>query len=188
MHYLTRMVNVFLPGYLMPPRIRPRARRRFKQGAGRLMRPALRTPYAPGRSLSLLPEAPPPAGSGWAAASPGIAASLGRAAAAFEAGGARSLSPAVRELVLRRLDRWRGEEAGTDTAWCDELVAGLPAHDRAAGRLALLTAFASHRTSEADIAAFRSDSPGDAALIEATAWASFRAARLIGERQAERTR
>jgi AhpD family alkylhydroperoxidase len=180
-HYVTRMVNVFLSNFLLPPGLGPRARRRFKRAASLIMRPTLRAPREPGRSLSLLPEAAATGGNGWAA-SPGVARALARAGAAFEAAGARALSPAVRAVVLQRLARWRGEETGLDTAWCDELVSGLPAADRAAGRLALLTALASHQVCEDDVTEFRRRHPGDETVVEATGWASFAAARLIGER------
>jgi AhpD family alkylhydroperoxidase len=182
MHYLTRMVNVFLSNFLLPPGLGPRARRRFKRAASRIMRPALRAPRQPGRSLSLLPEAPAPDGAEWAAGSPEVAQALARAHAVFQAAGARSLRPAVRELVLWRLAEWRGEETGLTTTWCDELVDGLPPADRAAGRLALLTALASHQVGADDVAEFQRHHPGDAPVLEATAWASFAAARLIGER------
>ncbi|WP_249713918.1 carboxymuconolactone decarboxylase family protein [Rhizomonospora bruguierae] len=185
MHYLTRMVNIFLSNFLLPPGLGPRGRRRFKRGASVVMRPTLRAPHEPGRSLSLLPEAPVAGGSEWAAASPAVARALARAGAVFEAAGARVLSPAVRALVLQRLSRWRGEETGLGTAWCDELVAGLPPADRAAGRLALLASIASHQVSDDDVAEFRRYHPGDAAVIGATGWASFAAARLIGERQGQ---
>jgi alkylhydroperoxidase family enzyme len=182
LHYLTRMVNVFLPNFLLPPRLGPRGRRRFKRGASWFMRPTLRDPRPPGRSLRLLPEAPLQ-GADWAAGSPAVAAAVGRAYAAFETAGRRSLSPVVRELVVERLDQWRGEETGLSTAWCEELVAPLAAPERAAGRLALLTALASHQVDGQTVADFRRFQSDDTALLDATAWASFAAARAIGERQ-----
>jgi hypothetical protein len=171
-----------LPNFLLPPRLGPRGRRRFKRGASWFMRPTLRDPRPPGRSLPLLPDAPLQ-GADWATGSPVVAAAVGRAYAAFEAAGRRSLSPEVRELVIDRLSQWRGEETGLSTAWCEELVAPLPAAERAAGRLTLLTALASHQVDGETVADFRRFSPDDTALIDATAWASYAAARAIGERQ-----
>src|SRR6266511_5038932 len=144
LHYLTRMVNVFLSNFLLPPGLGPRARRRFKQGASRIMRPTLRDPREPGRSLALLPEAALPgaalpADAGWAGGSPAVAQAVAGSYAAFEAAGVRSVPPAVRAVVLERLSRWRGEETGLSTAWCEDLIAGLPPAERATGRLALLT-------------------------------------------------
>lgn len=183
LHYLTRMVNVFLSNFLLPPALGPRGRRRFKRGASRIMRPTLRDPHEPGCSLELLPAAPLPADAAWAQGSPPVAEAVARSAAAFEAAGARSLAPAVRALVLDRIGRWRGEETGLSTAWCEDLIADLPPADRAGGRLALLTALASHQVDEEVVGEYRRHYPGDVSLIEVTAWTSFAAARVIGARQ-----
>jgi len=179
-HYLSRMVNVFLPNFLLPPRLSPGVRRRFKHGLSRVLAPTLRRPYAPGRSLPLLPSAPLPAEAGWALGNPGVEAAVARSYAAFEAAGARALPPAVRDLVCRRLDGWRGEETGLSRQWCEDLITELPVGQRAAGRLALLTALASYQVDEEVVAEFRRDEPADATLVEAVAWASFAAARLVG--------
>lgn len=182
-HYLTRMVNVFLSSFLLPPGLGPRSRRRFKQGISRVLRPTLRDDRRPGRSLELLPAAPLPADAGWATADQVVAAAVARAYRTFEAAGARSLSPRVRQLVLRRLADWRGEETGLSTAWCERTIAHLPEPERAAARLALLTALASYQVDEEVVEEFRRYRPDDASLVEAAAWASFAAARLIGGRQ-----
>jgi AhpD family alkylhydroperoxidase len=186
MHYLTRMVNVFLSNFLLPPGLGPRGRRRFKRGVSRILRPTLRDPREPGRSLSLLPDAPPPPDASWAAGNPTVAAAVARAAAVFEAAGARSLSPAVRAVVEERLDAWRGEEAGLSTAWCEQLLSGLSAADRATGCLALLTALASYQVDEGVVGEFRRYHPDDASLLDVAAWASFAVARRIGARVGQR--
>ncbi|MEQ4304177.1 carboxymuconolactone decarboxylase family protein [Plantactinospora sp. B6F1] len=179
-HYLGRMVNVFLANFLLPPRLGPRARRRVKHGISLMLSPSLREVLPAGRSLGLLPAAPLPADAGWAAGQPEIAEAVARSFAAFERAGQRALSPAVRHLVLDRLAGWRGEEAGLSRQWCERLVADLPVPDRPAGRLALLTAFASHQVDEDTVREFRLAEPRDAALVEAAAWASYAAARRIG--------
>lgn len=180
LHYLTRMVNVFLSNFLLPPGLGPAARRRFKQGVSRVLRPTLRDPREPGRSLDLLPAAELPPDAAWAQDSPMIAAATARSYAVFEAAGRRSLSPAVRELVSDRLDSWRGEETGLSRDWCERLVERLPEPDRPAGRLTLLTALASYQVDAEVIALFRARHADDATLIEAAAWASFAAARKVG--------
>ncbi|MFY1668891.1 carboxymuconolactone decarboxylase family protein [Plantactinospora sp. WMMB334] len=179
-HYLGRMVNVFLANFLIPPRLGPRARRRVKHGISLLLSASLREVHPAGRSVPLLPAAPLPPDAGWATGRPEIAEAVARSYAAFERGGERTLSTAVRQLVTDRLAGWRGEEAGLSRQWCERLVAGLPAVDRAAGRLALLTAFASHQVDEDTVREFRQTEPRDAALVEAAAWASYAAARRIG--------
>ncbi|AVT37182.1 carboxymuconolactone decarboxylase family protein [Plantactinospora sp. BB1] len=179
-HYLGRMVNVFLANFLLPPRLGPRARRRVKHGISLMLSASLREVQPAGRSLRLLPEAPLPPDAAWAAGQPEIAEAVARSFAAFDRAGERALSPAVRQLVDDRLRGWRGEEAGLSRQWCERLVAELPEADRAAGRLALLTAFASHQVDEDTVREFRLTEPRDSALVEATAWASYAAARRIG--------
>ncbi len=179
-HYVARMVNVFLPGFLLPPRLGPRARRRFKHGISRVLAPTLNGERAAGHSLPLLPPAPLAGRVRWAAGAPTVADAVARADAAFEAAGARSVPDAVRELVTARLAGWRGEEAGLSRDWCEDLVDALPPQARAAGRLALLTAFASHQVDADVVAEFRAVRPDDAALVETAAWASFAVARHVG--------
>jgi AhpD family alkylhydroperoxidase len=184
-HYLTRMVNVFLSNFLLPPGLRPAARRRLKRGISWVLGPTLREAYEPGRSVPLLPDAELPAAAAWAAGNEFVAAATARAYTAFDTAGERSLSPAVRDLVCRRLECWRGEETGLSRDWCEQLIEELPEADRAAGRLALLTAFASYQVDEHVVREFRISLGGesrivDTRLVEAAAWASFAAARKIG--------
>ncbi|WP_430788008.1 carboxymuconolactone decarboxylase family protein [Actinoplanes sp. G11-F43] len=183
-HYLCRMVNVFLSPALVPPRLGPGARRRFKRGVSVLTRPTLRAGHEPGRALAFAPVAPLPPDARWAAADPVVAAATGRAYALFDTIGERSVSPAVRALVARRVAGWRGEDMGLSRRWCEPDLAGLPAGDRAAGRLALLTALASYQVDDEVIAGYREHHPGDRELVETTAWAAYLAARRIGARHA----
>ncbi|GAA2359949.1 alkyl hydroperoxide reductase AhpD [Catellatospora methionotrophica] len=180
LHYLTRMVNVFLSSFLLPPGLGPAARRRFKRGVGRVLRPTLRNPRLPGRAVDLLPPAALPDDAAWAAASPTVAAATARAYAAFEDAGQCALSPQVRAVVEVRLARWRGEETGLSRAWCERLVADLSAADQAAARLALLTALASYQVDEDVVGEFRRYFPDDATLLRAASWAAYRAARAVG--------
>jgi len=179
-HYLSRMVNVFLASFLLPPQLGPSAKRRMKRGVSRLLRASLREEHAPGRSLPLLGPADLPAEAQWAAGRPSVAAAVARAYAAFEAAGVRSVSPPVRELVAAHLEKWRGAETGLSREWCEDAVAGLPAPDRSAARLALLTALASYQVDAEVVREFQVGHAGDAALVETVAWASFAAARAVG--------
>lgn len=183
MHYLTRVVNVFLPGFLLPSGLTPRARRRFKRGVAQLMRSLLHRYNAPGRALGRRTSRSAGVPPTWAAAVPPLAAAYTGAAEAFEEAGARSLSPAVRRLLWDRLAGWDGSDPGLDTRWCERLVAGLPEPERAAGRLVLLTAIASYRVDAEVVAGFRRHHPDDVTLVEAVAWAAFTTARVIAERQ-----
>ncbi|NUP84002.1 MAG: carboxymuconolactone decarboxylase family protein, partial [Nonomuraea sp.] len=56
----------------------------------------------------------------------------------------------------------------------------LPPAERPAARLALLTALASHQVDRRAVEEFAATAPGDAALVEVTAWASLSAARRVG--------
>lgn len=181
-HYLSRMVNVFLSNFLLPPGLGPRPRRRLKQGLSRVLRPVVRGDFAPGRANRLLDPAPPRADTAWAAGSPLITDTATRTFRIFEAAGARSLDPAVRRLVLGVLDDWNGADTGLSTGWSTDLVAGLPTPQRAAGRLVLLTALASYQVDAEVVQEFRRHFPHDATLIDAGAWASFATARRIGIR------
>lgn len=171
-HYTARMVNVFLPTFLFPPRLGPGGRRRLQQGLGRLLRPVLRKPRPVGRATALLP----PAGG------PGLAAPAARVDAAFEAAGRRAVPPAVRELVAGHVAGWRGEDPGFGSGWCEDAIAPLAPGDRPAARLALLTALVSHRVTDEVVEAFRRRRPDDAGLVDTAAWASHLAATTIGRR------
>lgn len=182
--YLNRMVNVFLSNHLLPPRIRGAARRRLKQGVSMAMRPLLRAYTQPGEALALLPEAGPLPDLVWADGNPTVADAMARATATFEAAGAESVPEPVRRLVLAELAAWNGEEKGISRAWCEEAIAVLEPRDQAAGRLALLTAFASYQVDENVVEAFQETQPDDEVLVKATAWVSYATARVIGERVA----
>ena len=172
-HYLNRMVTMFLPASPLPPRT---PKRMGGWVMGMLASAMLASRPAPGVSLGLLPEAPLPAEFGWAAGTPHVAQALARAAAAIDQAGQRAVPEEVRELVLTRLGSWDGRPPGVSRAWADEPAAALAPADRAAGRLALLAAFAPYQVIRDDITRVRHP---DEALILLTSWASMAAARTI---------
>jgi hypothetical protein len=87
---------------------------------------------------------------------------------------------------MAELENWHGERRGPSRAWVESAVSGLPSADRAAGRLALLTALASAQVDRSVVRMFRASRPGragrpgDSTLVELTAWASLAAARRVG--------
>ncbi|MFC4057176.1 carboxymuconolactone decarboxylase family protein [Planomonospora corallina] len=176
-HYLNRMVNVFLAGSPVPPRLPGSLRRVFMGLFGLIMSSAARRPAAPGGSLSLLPPADLPADLSWAREEPVLAEAFGRAATAIEAAGSLSVPRAVRELVTAHLAGWDGGPAGLSRAWVTDAVRLLAPVHRPAGRLALLTAVAAYQVDDQVVEEFRKQRPGDRALIELTSWAAFAAAR-----------
>ena len=179
-HYLNRMVTVFLDESPLPAAV-PAAlsRRLMRMTAAVMLSPAGGRP-AGGVALDLLPEAQLPAEFSWAAGEPRVGSALARADAAIEAASVPAVPEPVRELVLDELKRWDGQLRGPSRSWADAVVGGLPAPDRAAGRLALLTAFAPYQVIQSDTSEFRRGQPADGALIQLTSWASMAAARRIG--------
>lgn len=180
MQYLNRMVNIFLGEVPLPPRTPASALVVVRRVLVWLIKTAERRGPRPGASLDLLPDASLPADLEWAAGNPAIAGAFARAAAAVDEAGRRSVPAEVRELVADRLARWDGRPVGLSRAWVEDAVAALPEDARPAGRLALLTAFASYQIDQPVIDDFRATRPEDRALIDLTAWASFTTARRIG--------
>lgn len=181
-HYLNRMVNVFLTDSPFPPQVPATIRPRLKRLTGRLLRPVARRTPAPGAALDLLPAAPLPDDLSWAAGSPHIARALAAAAAAIDDVGRRDVPGPVRDLVLAALADWDGDPPGLSRGWADAATSGLPAADRPAGRLALLTALASYQVDESVVADFRRDRPDEGRLIGLTSWAAMAAARRVAGR------
>ncbi|MFC4068993.1 carboxymuconolactone decarboxylase family protein [Actinoplanes subglobosus] len=177
-HHINRMVNLFLaesPLAPMPPGAWPVGRRVAPLLLGRLARAGA----TPGAAVGMLPPRELPADLGWAAPVPVIADALSRGCGAIDEAGAAVVPEEVRELVLCRLadpaERGPGLSAGP---WLDEALRGLAERHRPAGRLALLTAFASYRVTDSDVAGL--GKADDETLVRFTAWASMAAARRAG--------
>jgi AhpD family alkylhydroperoxidase len=180
LHYLNRMVTLFLTASPLPPRLPATARRAVTRVVGRALRPLLQRARVPGAALPLLPAAPLPADLSWATGAAHVAEAFARAAATIDRSCGGAVPAAVRELLAAELAGWDGTARGPSRAWVERPVAGLPVGDRAAGRLALLTAIAPYQVTDSTVDEFRRDHPGDRALVELTSWASFAAARRIG--------
>jgi AhpD family alkylhydroperoxidase len=176
-HYLNRMVSVFLGESPLPPTVPAGARGRARRVLGAIMGRAARG-GRPGDALRLF-DGPADTAPEWAAGNATIAAAFGHAAAALDA---PSVPDPVREMVAGQLAAWDGEPVGLSRSWVEDAVATLPAADRDAGRLAVLTAKAAYQVDEDVVAAFRRTDPSDAALVELTSWAAHAAARHAGDR------
>ncbi len=177
-HYLNRMVNILLVKTNLPRN--PLVKGAMKRTFGWLYTRSARQTHPPGAALALLPAAPLPTDLAWAESAPNVAGAFARFAAVVEEAGTAVLSPEVRALVHRHLRAWRGEDPGLSRMWVDKAVNGLDQAAQAEGRLALLTAFASHQVDQGVIEAFRAHHPADSDLVGALAWTSFAAARRIG--------
>lgn len=104
------MVNVFLdasPSPVKSAMLTGAFRRLVGATAGRRL---LQVSAAPGRSLSLFPDAELPFEFRWAFAEERIAGAVARFAATIESHGARAVPVSVRELVSREIDHWDGED------------------------------------------------------------------------------
>lgn len=181
--YLNRMVNVFLGDSPLPRSVPDKARGTVMKVLGGLMGSSARIVLQPGASLKLLPAASAEPDLAWSAGNTVVTDAFARVAAAIDKAGARSIPPAVRTLVTSRLDEWTGTPMGISRDWVDAAVSGLSIEYQPAGRLALLTAFASYQVDRSVVDAFRPEDPNipnARALIELTSWASFTAARRVG--------
>lgn len=183
-HYLNRMVGVFLDDSPVPARTPAAVRGPILRTVARTMVP-VGGPLEAGAGLDLLPDAPLPPGLAWAEANPVVAQALARSAAAVERA-AHWVPGPVRDLLTTRLDGWDGTPPGIGRAWLQEALGAVAPADRPTARLALLTAFAAHQVTDADVAAFRADHPGDRELIELTSWAALTTAVLISSRPGDR--
>lgn len=178
-HYLNRMVNVFLQDSPLPaaPSV---ARGMVQRTAARVMGTLARRHRTPGAALPLLPEVTPPADLAWAGPTV-LAEAMARSYAAIGDAGRQVVPAGVRELVVARCaDPQDGPTGVSARPWVDAAVTALPPAERPAGRLALLTAFASYQVTDAVVADFRAHHPGDDALVTVTAWAALTAARRYG--------
>jgi hypothetical protein len=178
--YLNRMVHVFLGDSPLPPNVPAAARGRARRFLGWYMGSAAGRAVRAGESLELLPDVPLAGDLSWAATHSTIAGTFARAVVAIEVAGVRSVPQPVRELVTARLSTWDGEHLGPSRAWVTDAIAGLAPADRAAGRLALLTALASYQIDEFVVDEFRRAQPEDDTLVELTSWSSMAAARRVG--------
>ncbi len=178
-HYINRMVTVLLGNSPLP----------FSSGlpkkvslhlAAWFFGSAIRLPKAQGASLDLLTEVTLPDDLSWAKASLPIAGAFARFARAVEDAGVRSLSEEVRTPVRRAVERWNGSSFDVHAGWFEEEISALEGKEKAAGRLAFLTAFAPYRVDDSTVHAFAEHFPGDDILISALAWSSFTAARRVG--------
>ncbi|WJK43245.1 carboxymuconolactone decarboxylase family protein [Solwaraspora sp. WMMA2056] len=180
-HLINRMVNIFLQESPMPSGAPPMVRRALRRGLGRVMR--LAAARLPDQGRALLPVATHvPDDLAWAQGNAAVATALGRAVAAIEQAGHRTVPDPVRELVVERVVSWAGDPPGLSRDWVRAATDGLSAGDLPLGRLAVLAAFASYQVDDETVAACRRTGADDGTLIGLTAWASLQAARRVGAR------
>lgn len=176
LHYLNRMVNIFLGPRPLPPHAPEQALGPVLRVLTGLMRGSARTGAGPGESLSLLPAGRVPPELAWAEAEPRIAQALGSSVRAVDRV-AEGLVPApVRSLVEEQLALWDGRDPGLGRAWLDAPLRELRPADRPTGELALLAAKAAYRVDDRVVLAVRQSGSDDRKLLATASWASLRAA------------
>jgi alkylhydroperoxidase family enzyme len=180
LQYLNRMVNIFLSPVPLPPGVPMKSLGPVMRILTWLIGSSARRGPTAGDTRAELPSAPLPEDLSWAAGNPVIADAFARGAAAMEEAGNRSVPESVRALLHAELAGWDGQPRGISRSWVEDATADLAPEERAAGRLALLTAFASYQVDDKVIADFKEGGAGDSALIDLTAWASLSAARKVG--------
>lgn len=185
-HYVNRMVSVFLGPSPLPPALPAGAAGTASAMLGRIIAPTALRPLAPGVGLDLLPAAEPGTEPGWATPRPVLATALARVSDAVERAGERVLGQPTRAAVRAAVEVHGGLPPALGTDWVGPVLAGVPAAERAATRMALLTALTPHRVDDLVVASFREHHPADADLLAATAWAALSAARYAAELAAVR--
>jgi len=180
LQYLNRMVNIFLSPVPLPPGVPLKSLGPVMRILTWLIGSSARRGPAAGDTLAKLPSAPLPDDLSWTAGNPVIADAFARGASAMDEAGRRSAPESVRELLHSELAAWDGQPRGISRSWVEDATADLAPEERAAGRLALLTAFASYQVDDKVIADFKESGADDSALIDLTSWASLSAARKVG--------
>ncbi|MFY1636741.1 carboxymuconolactone decarboxylase family protein [Solwaraspora sp. WMMB335] len=181
LHYLNRMVNVFLREVPLPPRVPEFALPAVLRLLGRVTAAPARRAHPPGAALAMLPSAELPADLAWAAGNETVAQAYARATAAIDAAGVRSVPAEVRALVGEQLVQWRGGPRGISRSWVEDLITRVATEQQPVARLALLVAFASYQVDPSVIERCRQVGTDDRTLIELSSWAAMAAARRLGE-------
>ncbi|GAA3542916.1 carboxymuconolactone decarboxylase family protein [Nonomuraea rosea] len=180
-HFINRMASALLTDNLMPAGLQ--RSRLVRSVGGRVMSRAVRRRLRVGTSLALVADLPAGPEPDWAAGTP-----VGAAYAALEvaataggellAGGARDGGGDARAVVVGVVEAWDGSPLPMDTAWLDGPLAALPADERPGARLALLTALAPYRVTDADVAAWRG-SKTDEDLVRLCAFGAITATKRV---------
>jgi len=178
-HYINRMVTVLL-GESPLPLHRTVMKSMSMRLAARFFRKSILLRKASGASLDLLPSAPLPEDLSWAEPSSAVAGGYAAFSRAVEQAGRKSLAEEVRMAILPLLEEWDGKDPFPPRVWAGDIVERFAGCDRAAARLALLTALAPYSVTRQDIDDYARCCPGEDRLLGVLAWSSFSAARRIG--------
>ena len=90
-----------------------------------------------------------------------------------------ALPVTVQIFALQKIKEWRGQHMGLSRQWVNEMVKDLSDEHQASAKLVLLTAFAAYQLEQGIVDQYRKYYPDNAALLTATAWASYHAATRV---------
>ncbi|MFF5250268.1 carboxymuconolactone decarboxylase family protein [Streptosporangium sp. NPDC000095] len=170
-HFINRIASALLTDSMLPGRLQDS--RLVRNLSGRVLARTVRRRLPAGESLPFLAEPPALPEPVWAAGTPvGTAFAALREAAG--AGGAL-LGERARAAVLETVGAWDGEHPAMGGGWLDGPSADLTGSDLPGARLALLTALAPYRVTDADVAAWRVTHPDDADLVRLIAYGAITA-------------
>lgn len=180
-HFVNRMVSVFLEPSLLPVpagsmALRTMATRIFGATFAKLM---LKRKSIAGEGLQFISPSDLPQDMQWASEDKNIAMAFASFSKLIDELGEKSISEPVRQLIENFINNWNGEDMEICQAWLNELITELNETDKPIAKLALLTAFAPYQVNDNIINNFRFRHPGDEALLNVTAWASFIISRRI---------
>ncbi|MBT3927261.1 MAG: hypothetical protein HOJ07_10120 [Rhodospirillaceae bacterium] len=179
-NYLNRYVKIFFDGTpLNPPFASQSIKTAMFHSFGMELRATVTKRLKPGRGSALLPQAELPADITWAAPNPDIATALARWAAVIEQSAAPDIPERSRAVVTQAIANWRGEDMGLSRSWVEPFLTGLGEAEKAAAKLALITAFAPTQMSDDVAVNFRRHFDGDAAMVSTVSWSAFSTARHI---------
>lgn len=115
----------------------------------------------------------------WASRDAAIAGAVSRMAQTTQSHADNILSERLQRFIKDYLNGWDLTPLPLGQGWLSKAMSGIPHTERFAARFLLLTACASYRVTDEDVAAFRAFDPRDASLLAAAAWASLQAAQRI---------
>jgi len=177
-HYLTRMVNIFIEGDLMPNMgiVNGIIRKGISQF---MLKSLVERELIPGDSLQFLPDALLPKEFNWAKDHPHISQTFAGINAIMNQHIEQTVSSTIIDLVQSHYDKWQGEDTGISRKWIKDATEGLSESEAIATSLMLLAGFAPYQISESDIETFRQYYPDDKQLLAVTAWGAWATVRRI---------
>ncbi|MFI6925039.1 carboxymuconolactone decarboxylase family protein [Nonomuraea spiralis] len=174
-HFVNRVASALLTENLLPGNLQKS--RLVRSVGGRAMSRTVRRELPPGAGLDVLDGLPATAEPAWAAGTP-VGTAYATLTAVAGAGG-ELLGEAARAAVTEAVAGWDGAHPPMGGDWVSGPLAGVPVAERPGARLALLTALAPYRITDADVAAWRGAATTDEDLVRLVAFGAATAMRHV---------